>query len=264
MSSYYVSPVGRFVGGDCFVGMTTDAEGSPLLTKSGPNIGQPRTQFIIILAIAKNDPAWPEMAARISEAAKSAFPTLPAAQGPITGTGFAFKVTDGDSTVPNGKGVAPCSREGYPGHWVVKFSGGYAPKCFTLGGASVITDPQQVLRGYYLRVQYSVAGNGSPMRPGIFINPHLVELVAKGEIISTGPDPRAVFSAPPPVLPPGAQSSPGAGAFPPIAPQPEFTAPPPPPPQTEERYVCGTGTYTRAQLLANGWSEAAISGLARA
>lgn len=209
----FLTPVGRLVAGDCFRGNDKDAEGNPLVYKTGPNAGQPREEFYMGLAIPKTDPGVSELYNKILMVAKQSFPSLFDAQGNCISPKFAFKVTDGDSQVPNGKGIKPCDREGYPGHWVFSFSGGFASKCYSTGGASVLTDPESIKKGYYIRIYGQIRGNGSMQQPGIFLNHNMVELVAFGDVISSGPDGSAIFGgAPVGALPPGASATPLAPA----------------------------------------------------
>ena len=218
-----LTPVGRLVMGDCFEAQTTDAEGKPLLIKNGPNTGQPRVDYYMGIAVPKTDAGYNELWAKVHGEARLAFPGLFDAAGNCVNPKFAFKIIDGDSRVPNTKGIKPCDREGFAGHWVLNFSGGFAPKCYTAGGAEVITDPNMIKRGYFIRIYGSVKGNGSQQQPGIFLNHSMVELVGYGEEIITGPRGDAVFGGSPAgALPAGASATPVAGAAP-IA-----QAPPPP------------------------------------
>lgn len=205
-----LTPPGRLVGGDPFQPQTKDAEGRPLIIKTGPNAGQPRVDYYIGLAIPKNDPGWPELWAKIHGEAKQAFPSLFDAAGNCINPQFAFKVIDGDSQVPNSKGVKPCDKQGYPGHWVLGFSGGFAPKCYTTGAEQLITDPSMIKKGYYIRVYGTVKGNESQQQPGVYLNHRMVELVGYGEEIITGPDGKAIFGAAPAALPAGASATPVA------------------------------------------------------
>lgn len=227
-----LTPVGRLVQGDCFEGQTTDAEGNPLVIKNGPNAGQPRVDYFMAIAIAKTDPGWPAIWEAIKAEAIKGFPHLTAHIQPLASPAdigqlqFAFKVTDGDSTLPNKKGVVPSSKPGFPGNWVIGFSGGFAPKVYTKGGAELITNPELVKRGYYVRIYGSVKGNGSAQQPGVYLNHSMVELVGYGEEIVTGPSGDAIFGATPAAaLPPGASATPLAPQTP-IAQQPAQAAAP--------------------------------------
>jgi len=204
-----LTPVGRIVAGNVFKGRTTDQKGNPLLTKSGPNAGKPRSEWFFAIAIAKTDPGWPEFYNTLMGVARLAFPTMFDANGVCTRSDFAFKITDGDSTQLNQKNKRPCDKEGYPGNWVVNFSGGFAPRVYARGGTELLTDPESVKAGYFVRVYVNVAGNETPENPGIYINPSMVEMIAYGDEIVVGPDGAAVFGgAPVANLPAGASATP--------------------------------------------------------
>lgn len=273
-----LTPVGRLVQGSPLEPRTTDSEGNPLLIKKGPNAGQSRVEYFLAIAIPKSDPGYSAIEAKIKEAARLDYPTMIDANGNANVDGFAFKITDGDSVKPDKKGRRPCDREGFPGHWVLRFSSGFAPKCYTANGDAVITDPDAIKRGYYLRVYGTVRGNGSNSEPGVFLNPSMVELVGYGEEIVSGPDGASVFGNTPAAnLPPGASATPVAPAttlapprppvappHPPVAPAPEFLTPPAPAP-LEPKYLDANGTaWTLAQLVQAGYTQEQAEALPRA
>jgi len=290
-----LTPVGRLVAGDVFKANTTDAQGRPLTIKSGPNAGQPRTEYYFALAIPKTDPSYDaEVMQKLQATAKAGFPTMFDANGQCVRPDFAWKVVDGDSNIPNQNNTIPSTKEGYPGHWVLSFKGGFPPKVYSKGGEAVITDPEQVKRGYYVRVYGSVAANGDNQKPGVYLNPSMVELVGYGDEINNGPDGVAVFGgAPAANLPAGASATPVApttpiaqlsavavpavpGAAPqPAAPQvqlaqdflnPQNAAPAPHPmapaaPVAPKAYTVQGAQYTAEQLKAGGWTDEQIATL---
>lgn len=222
MSETLLSPVGRLVQGHCFESQKTDQNGRPLTYNSGPQAGQPREQWFIGLAVEKTNPEVDQFRARLHQIAQTGFPHLFDAAGACTHPQFAFKYVDGDGRDQSGKPFA--DRTGFAGCWVFRFSSGYPPRVFTAGGAHVITDPSAVKRGHYIRVSGSAKPNGDHQKPGLFLNVDLIEHVAFGEEIVSGPDAQQVFgSAPPQHLPAGASSTPPA---PSTAPAPATTAPP--------------------------------------
>ncbi len=208
-----LTPVGRLVAGDVFKANTTDPQGNPLTIKSGPNAGQPRTEYFFAVAIPKTDPTYnTEVMAKLQTAAQAGFPTMFGADGQCVRPDFAWKIVDGDSNIPNQNNTIPNTKEGYPGHWVLSFKGGFAPKVYTKGGEAVITDPTQIKKGYYVRVYGRVGANGNQQKPGVYLNPSMVELVGYGEEIISGPDGGAVFGGTPAAnLPAGASATPLAG-----------------------------------------------------
>ena len=280
-STNLTTPVGRLVMGSLYKPNTTDAEGRPLLIKNGPNAGQPRSEYYFALAIPKGtEQSWSqtEWGAAIYNTGVRAFP-----QGQYQKPDFAWKIEDGDSTIPNQKGRKNVDREGHKGHWILKFSSGNAPKVFNADGTQAITEPGAVKTGYYVQVNCTVAGNESSQRPGLYLNHNMVALSGYGPEIVVGPDPTSVgFGAAP--LPPGASAVP-TGAFAPapvappvapapvappvapapvappvaVAPNPAFLAPPPPaaPPAAPVRVMLPAANgASYEQLLAAGWTDA--------
>ena len=220
-----LTPVGRLVQGSLYVPQTTNAEGQPLVVKTGLSAGQPRVDFFFALAIPKgaekgwHETAWGQLIVGVGYAA---FPQ--AARSPD----FAWKVQDGDSQVPNKKGRKPCEREGYPGHWVLNFSSGFAPKIYNSDGTQQILEPNAVKLGSYVQVSGTVAGNGSTSNPGVFLNHSMLALAGYGPEIVVGPDAASVGFGQGVALPAGASATPVGGAFNPTpAPTPGAYAPAP-------------------------------------
>ena len=148
-STNLTTPVGRLVMGSLYRPNTTDAEGRPLLIKNGPNAGQPRSEYYFALAIPKGtEQSWAqtEWGAAIYNTGVRAFP-----QGQYQKPDFAWKIEDGDSTIPNQKGRKNVDREGHKGHWILKFSSGNAPKVFNADGTQAITEPGAVKTGITCR-----------------------------------------------------------------------------------------------------------------
>ena len=150
MSKSFLTPVARFVLGDLYEGQTKDAEGQPLVTKTGPNAGTAAVRYFMALAIPKNDPEWPALWAMICEEARTSFPTQFGTDGACINPEFAFKVIDGDSQKPNARGIPPVKRVGHAGHFIMNFSGTFPPKVYGTDNA-----PQDAVgfikRGYYVR-----------------------------------------------------------------------------------------------------------------
>lgn len=228
---YFTTPPGRFVNGNLYVPQTKDADGKPLLVKNGPNTGQPTQKYYIAVALPKvpgqhwanypRDPRRPDVESwgeAIWKAGHEAFG--PAAQSPA----FAWKVSDGDSVIPNKKNRKPVDNEGWAGHWVLHCSGSFAPKCYNGDGSAVLLEKDAIKPGYYVQVAGNVAGNASGQNPGVFVNPSMVSLQAFGAEIVSGPDASQVgFGGAP--LPVGASATPVGAAF---APAPPGTPPMPP------------------------------------
>lgn len=227
-----LTPVGRLVMGSLYKPQTTDLEGRPLTIKSGPQAGQPRVDYFFALAVPKGaEQHWSqtEWGAKIWAAGHNGFP-----QGQANAPTFAWKVVDGDSQVPNRQGRKPCDREGYPGHWVLSFSSGFAPKIYTADGSQPFAEPDAVKLGYYVQVFGSVDDNGSLQQPGVFLNHGMIAFAGYGQEIILGPDATAVGFGQGVALPPGASATPVGGMSQPPAvpgaPMPSPVAPPAPVP----------------------------------
>lgn len=221
----FLSPVGRMVQGDFFEPQTKDMQGAPRVIKTGPNAGQPNPQYYIGLAFAKNDPNWPAFEAIIKGEAAKGFPQFfpQGPLGPCTHPAFSMKIMDGDGIDQNGKSNA--TKEGFAGHWVVRFTTSFAPKVFppnNYAPAAQLHDKNLAKRGYYYRVSGSVEANGQIQKPGVYINMNLVELIGYGPEIISGPDAATVFGGKPAALPAGASptplahGAPGAAMAPPV------------------------------------------------
>lgn len=202
----FTTPVGRLVMGSVYKPSTKDADGNPLVYKSGANVGQPRANYFLALAIPKEKGQhWREThwGTGISAVGLTAFPQ--AAKSPT----FAWKVTDGDDQTPNARGKRPCDTEGFPGHWILRFSGSFAPKVYRSdNGAYVqVTEPDFIKPGYYVQIAGTVDGNGSQQRPGLYLNHSMVAFSGYGQEIHFGADPNSVgFGSAP--LPKGASAVP--------------------------------------------------------
>lgn len=227
----FLTPVGRLVQGDPFEAQTKNMQGQPLLTMSG----QPTQKYFIAVAFRKDDPKFAEFYQKLVATAKASFPTLFDAAGNCTHPRFSWKLIDGDGVDDNGKSNA--LKDGFAGHWVVKFASSFAPRCFHAGKYQPheqIADTKAIPRGYFVRVSGSIEGNNNVQKPGLYVNLSMVELAGVGPIISSGPDASAVFGGAPAALPVGASPlpmnaagfpSPGAVAAPGLPQMPAMAAP---------------------------------------
>lgn len=253
------TPVLRLLQGSAFIPETKDMQGNPMTVKTGPNAGQPTQQFVLVGGIAKNDPAALPFLMQLCEVARAEKPLLwpngvtapPANFAPqyvqqvaqlfgCTHPQYALKIQDGDGFDGNGQ---PNSRkEGHAGHWIIKFSQPSAIRVYEAGKYQelerVDIDPAKhslLKTGYYIRVGAQVNGNGNDQRPGLYMNPAMVEIVRAGVEIVSGPDASAVFggapvaAAPLPAVPSPAPvaSTPAAYTAPPATPSPSNPAPAP-------------------------------------
>lgn len=238
-------PPGRIVQGDLYTANTTDNKGQPLKVKKGPNAGQPRIDYFFALAIPKQPgqthwatPVFPpgivdgqpeaevyKWGYKIWCAGAAGFPNH------YQRDDFAWKIIDGDSIRPNKENRRPCDYEGHPGHWVLRLSGGYAPKVYQRDSKGV---PQAapagfVKRGYYVQASVNVSPNDGET-PGVYMNHDMVLFLGYGAEISSGPDAATVFAAATTALPAGASAVPlGVASLPaaPVAPVAGLPAPAP-------------------------------------
>lgn len=209
----FTTPVGRLVQGTVDEPQTKDAQGNLRVVKTGPNAGQPNPQYFIGVAFPKADPQgefsafYGQLVAQAAADFPNLFPQGPG--GACVHPQFAFKVIDGDGFDTSGKPNA--EKEGFAGHWVVRFASSYPPRCFHAGRYAAheqIQEKGAIKRGYYVRVNGTVEGNGNAQRPGLYVNLDMVELAAYGPEIVSGPDASAAFGGGPAALPAGASATP--------------------------------------------------------
>lgn len=228
----FTSPVGRLVQGSVDEPQTKDAQGNPRVIKTGPNAGQPNPQYFIAVAFPKADPQgefaafWQVLVAQAAADFPNLFPQGPA--GACVHPNFSFKYIDGDGRDQNGKPNA--EKEGFAGHHVIRFASSYPPRCFHAGRYAAheqIQEKGAIKRGYFVRVNGSVEGNGNAQRPGLYVNLDMVELSAYGPEIVSGPDASQAFGGGPAALPAGATSAPMAPPSAPTGAVPGMPAPAP-------------------------------------
>ncbi|AFC22387.1 Gp2.5-like ssDNA binding protein and ssDNA annealing protein [Vibrio phage CP-T1] len=278
-----LTPVGRIISGSCHESRKEDSDGRPLLVKHGPNAGQPREEYGIGLAVPKTQQDWKyeSWAAPILLAAHRDFPHLFSAPGQLINPAqpFAWKITDGDSQVPNTRGNKPCDMEGARGNWIIWLNNGYAPKLYKWdaqkGQAVPLAPGEEIKRGYYAEAYGSVQGNNAQgNQSGVYINLSMVCLRAYGDEIVSGPTvEQAGFGGG--ALPQGASTMPTNNVTPPPAQQSQAQHTPPPPPATDMRngpqgdippppppavdmYTYNGKTQTRDAWKAAGWNDAQI------
>lgn len=280
--SQFLTPIGRLVQGDAMTPQTKDQQGAPLTIKTGPNAGQPTQRYFIAVAFRKGDPAAEAFIAALRNDARAAWPQWHDATGRCTHPKFSNKIVDGDGIDDNGKPNA--TKEGFAGHWVVKFSSSYPPKCFHAGRYQPheqIQSPLEIRRGYFVRVAGGAETNGNAQKPGIYVNLNMIELAAQGPEIVSGPDASAVFGGTPmgampagasPLPPTGTPAAPVAAPapmppMPPavtyVAPNTGFAATPPaapapPAPPAARQMLPKAGAYSYEMLIAAGWTDASL------
>lgn len=260
-------PVGRMIAGSLYkMQPVMDNFGKQKIGKDGA----PMAEFNFGLAIPKgSETHWSQTpwGQEILKVGASAYP-----KEHVTPS-FAWKIIDGDSTVPNKKGNLPSNQEGYKGNWIIWFKQGWAPKLVNADGSQQLSEPDSIVPGYYIQVYGSCKSNAPSPSPGVYQNPIAVALAAYGErIVSIGVDTGSVgFGGG--SLPVGASLVPLAGMSTPVAatlsPVPQtlglapppnpailMTAPPPPPPAAPYRQMTAkAGALTYEQMAGQGWTE---------
>ena len=196
----FLTPVGRLVQGHPMKFQSKNMQGQPLTNKDGT----PRVTYFAAIALPKTDPATTEFINTLHAIAQADFP-----QGHSQHSNFSWKYMDGD--LPE-----HAQKEGFPGHYVVRAANGFAPKCIKDEGGTLVElhDESQIKRGHYVRFYVGVSGNGQTgqnQTAGLYINLSMVQWLAYGPEIQTGPDANEVFGNAPVALPPGASAAPLAG-----------------------------------------------------
>lgn len=273
--------------GDFFTPETTDYNGKPLENKDGT----PAVNYYVVLAVPKLSPEWPAFRDMVLQTAREAFPRLQfsvAANGALQCNlpTFAFKITDGDSTVPDMKGKAPCAKEGHPGNWIVKLNTRMAPKVVDYNMETRVTtileNYTQAKRGWWYRMSGNIRGNREEGKQGLFLNMGIVQRMSFDTEISGGISAEEAFASAPlvqygtqiqtystnSVAPGMAYVAPATPATttttttttPPVTPPPVASflagaaAPLPPPPPAGKATVPGCA-YTYQQLVDAGYSD---------
>lgn len=240
-------PIGRFVQGNLYEAQvqTDQKTGQPKIHPVGhAQAGQPVKAFYILVAYAKTDPAWPAFRDFLAAQARADWPQYHDANGVCTNPTFATKIIDGDSGDEKGRPWA--EREGFAGHWVVRYGTTFAPKVMKWDaqvGGWAETAKDEIKLGDYIKVSGSTQTNKSAQSPGMHVNPELIAFVREGERIVLGVTADAAFG-PGPGGAGGAPAAPGTPAPP---------TPAPPPPAGPVMTAAATATYE--QYRATGWTD---------
>lgn len=268
-------PPGRMIGGNLDkLYPRTEANGQPKLGKDG----NPEMECAFGVAIPKaGETAWQQTpwGATIYHTGAAAHPNL------VASPSFSWKITDGDSTLPNKRGKRPCDQAGHVGNWVIWFKQGWLPKRCNADGSVELPDGS-IVAGYYVQVFGSVAGNKLVPNgtPGVYLNPIAVALLGEGDKIATDVDTKAVgFGAA--ALPVGARpvaavapqfaaapnagggyqapapASPATANVPPIVPNHAILSIPPAPPAGPQMTAEAAGV-PYASFIAQGWTDDAL------
>lgn len=243
MSTQILFPEGRIVSGHPMERQPVKDDKGVQKTDSN---GQPMFEQYLAVAIPKTPGVdWRQepWGQTIAAEATAGWPN-----GEHAAPTFAWKITDGDSLVPNKRGKKPAEREGWPGCWVLHFSTSFGINCFHVGRYAPheqIQNTAEIKRGDYVKVYASVKANAPSPSPGVYLNPELVSLERAGEaIMGDRPDAQAVF---------------GNAQTPAPAPAHDLVQNPAPPPAAaaERSYQLPDGkVYTESALRGAGYTDA--------
>lgn len=193
-SKQLLFPPGRVVQGSLYKAQDKDANGQPrVYPPNHAKAGQPKISYFFAVAIPKQgeaawwDTAWGKEAVAI---ASTSWP-----QGQWQTPSFAWKIEDGDSTIPNKRGRKNATTEGMAGCWIVNFSSGFAPKIFLVNPGQApqpLVEPDVVKLGYWVEVLGTIRSNETASNPGIYLNHDMVGFRGRDKEIFAGPDPNSV------------------------------------------------------------------------
>lgn len=185
-------PVARVIKGNPYKQRPKlDNMGKPKIGKDG----QPETEYFVMVAVPKTPgvahwgsepwgrPIW--------DFGNQVYPKV--AEAPT----FAWKVSDGDSAVPNKKGKANNALIGAPGHWLVNLSrwGGLGPfKIVNSDGSAYLLDEGVVQAGDLVEVPLTIRSNAPSPSPGLYLNAEVIAFVGYSPLgrIAQGVDPKSL------------------------------------------------------------------------
>lgn len=223
-----VTPIGRIVQGNPLIAnpQFDDRTKQPKLSADGKQ----QHNWYINVAFDKANPETLAMVGEIYAEAARAFPQLwPQGvnfQAPNFGcvrADFAVKLIDGDTLDNNGKPHA--NKTGFAGCWIVKIST-YAGAMRVVDGnknnapvTEVGSGPNHIKTGDFVVVALDFKSNGwngdGNSKPGLYMNPDVVQLVGYGDAIVGGPDADEVFKGVNRAyVPAGMSATPTAGGMP--------------------------------------------------
>jgi hypothetical protein len=227
-------PCGRILGGNAYKASDKDADGKPRTNKDG----SPRSEYYLSYGVPKTPGAahwahepWGQQLWQFGNQMNPRIAETPT---------YSWKITDGDSTVPNKKGKRPCDQTGYPGNWVFHLnrSGEIGPfKITNADGSAYLLDEGVLQPGDIAEVHITARPNGRTDSPGLYVNTNIIAFVGFSPLgrISQGVDPKSLGLGKAPRLatvaaPIGGTPASASPAPAPAAPAPTPAAPAPLPP----------------------------------
>lgn len=235
----FTTPIGRIVQGNPLVeNIQYDDKNQPKLNKQGQVV----KSWYLNVAFDKANPETIAMIEALYKQAAADYPGLfpygyqaqanpgnpTAGQPPIHPGGcirndFAYKIKDGDGFDANGKPHS--NKEGWKGCYILQIStyAGQPRVVNGLQGNSPVTEvgsgsAAHIKCGDYVRVGIDVKSNGwqgdAQSKPGMYVNPTVIQLVGYGDLIQGGPDPDQVFAQQTAYIPQGMSTTPTAAPLP--------------------------------------------------
>jgi hypothetical protein len=247
------------IGGSCSEARLQKNDDGSLIID--PKTGKPASDFTIGIAIPKageqhwSQTAWGSVIWNVGVAAYPAQSQTPS---------FSWKIIDGDSQVPNKKNRKPCDQTGYPGHWVLWLTNGWAPTLCDTNRQPV--GPGAIMPGDWVQVYTSVVANtprpGKSHTPGVYLNLTVVAWVGfhkDGRIAATVNLNEINFDT---IIPPGATLTPKTSAWTPApvaapAPNPAIWQTGAPAPIGPQMTPSANGVTYEAYRAA-GWTDEAL------
>lgn len=185
---------GRFVQGSLYDLQDKDWQGQPLKYKSGEKIGQLYKKCHIAIAVKKT-PGVTHWASETWGSPIWAFGHGQFPRGEAQAATFAWKIEDGDSSIPKKNGAKNCDNPNLAGCWIVHAGQPERlPKVVTAHG-DPLEQPGLVKCGYWGRLAVRIGGNGQfGGNAGIYINPQFFVYLGIDKEITSGPNVKGLLA----------------------------------------------------------------------
>jgi len=188
----FVTPVGRLIYGDVFKG--SDKGFKNRLNEVDKSTGLPAIKWAWGIAVEKNNPELPAFMQLLQNEMRTAWPNF---RGNMSDNAqFSAKIEDGDKKTP--------AKEGYTGCVIFKIGSNYLPTVFAPDLQRIITNPEEVKRGYYVQIAGQYSTNGQDDKPGMKMWGGKVVFRYKGEEIKGSGGDASCFQNTGGYKPPGA------------------------------------------------------------
>lgn len=173
----FVTPIGRLVYGDVFKG--SDKGFKNRINDIDKSTGLPMIKWAFGIAVEKTNPELPAFMQLLQGAMQASWPNF---KGNMSDNAqFSAKIEDGDKKVP--------MKDGYAGCMIFKIGSNYMPTVFAPDLQRIITNPEEVKRGYFVQVAGQYSTNGQDDKPGMKMWGSKVVFRYKGdEILGSGGD----------------------------------------------------------------------------